>query len=192
MSKRGRQSFAKHSKILQARASLRSRLIAYTSLVRNSVLYVAETWPVSHRLLKAANSLQSHHMRVMLHLGRRPTEAWADWHVRSLRTARLQLQRGGWERWSTYILKRIWSLWGHMARGGQEVNAMVEWKNLSFWRAAAETSQAESGTCRPLQSRARCSTSPRDHRRHSVGSSSTRPAEVAEFDRSVRGKVRHP
>ena len=117
MSKRGRQSFAKHSKILQARASLRSRLIAYTSLVRNSVLYVAETWPVSHRLLKAANSLQSHHMRVMLHLGRRPTEAWADWHVRSLRTARLQLQRGGWERWSTYILKRIWSLWGHMARG---------------------------------------------------------------------------
>ena len=39
------------------------------------------------------------------------------------------------ERWSSYILKRIWSLWGHMARGGAEVNSMVTWKNMQFWRA---------------------------------------------------------
>ena len=65
MCRRGRQSFAKHRNILLARTSLRSRIIAYTSLVRNS----AETWPVNHRLLKAANSLQTQHMRGLLHRG---------------------------------------------------------------------------------------------------------------------------
>ena len=38
------------------------------------------------------------------------------------------------EGWSSFILKRIWSLWGHMARGGAEVNSMVTWKNMHFWR----------------------------------------------------------
>ncbi|CAE7690154.1 pol [Symbiodinium sp. CCMP2592] len=134
MCRRGRQSFAKHKSILLARTGLRARMAAYTTLVRSAALYAAETWPVNQRILKAANSLQAQHLRRMLHIERRPTEQWADWHIRSLRLARLHLQRGGWNRWSTYILQQIWSLWGHMARGGAEVNAMVQWKNLAFWR----------------------------------------------------------
>ncbi|CAE7573272.1 pol [Symbiodinium sp. CCMP2592] len=132
MSRRGRQAFAKHKNILLARTSIKTRVAAYTTLVRSAALYAAETWPVNQRLLKAANSLQAQHLRRMLHIERRPTEQWADWHVRSLRLARLQTQRGN--RWSTYILQQIWSLWGHMARGGEEVNAMIQWKNLDFWR----------------------------------------------------------
>ncbi|CAE7624163.1 Clec16a [Symbiodinium sp. CCMP2592] len=134
MNRRGRQSFAKHKSILLARTGLKARMAAYTTLVRSAALYADETWPVNQRILKAANSLQAQHLRRMLHIERRPTEQWADWHIRSLRMARLHLQRGGWNRWSTYILQQIWSLWGHMARGGAEVNAMVQWKNLDFWR----------------------------------------------------------
>ena len=47
----------------------------------------------------------------------------------------IQLHKMGHERWSTYILKRVWGLWGHMARAGEEVTAMVTWKNMNFWRA---------------------------------------------------------
>ncbi|CAE7364098.1 pol [Symbiodinium sp. CCMP2592] len=135
MCRRGRQAFAKHKQILLARTSFNTRMTAYIALVRNAALYAAETWPVNQRILKAANSLQAQHLRRMLHLDRRPTEQWAEWHIRSLRTARVYLQRGGWARWSTHILTKVWSLWGHIARGGEEVNAMMRWKDLRFWRA---------------------------------------------------------
>ncbi|CAE7690139.1 unnamed protein product [Symbiodinium sp. CCMP2592] len=130
----GEQIAAKHKGILLARTSIKARVAAYTTLVRSAALYAAETWPANQRLLRAANSLQAQHLRRMLHIERRPTEQWADWHIRSLRMARLHMQRGGWPRWSSFILQQIWSLWGHMARGGEEVNAMLQWKNLEFWR----------------------------------------------------------
>ena len=45
------------------------------------------------------------------------------------------MQREGIERWCTYVLKKIWHVWGRMARAEGEVTAMVAWKNLAFWRA---------------------------------------------------------
>ena len=95
----------------------------------------SETWPVHQHLLRAANSIQATHYRQMMHLNRQATESWSEWHVRSLRTARARMHREGMQRWSTFILQRIWSLWGHMARGGDEVNNMIRWKDLRFWRA---------------------------------------------------------
>ena len=89
MVRRGRQAYAKHRSVLTAHTCLRTRLLAYMTLVRNSALYAAETWPTHHRLLKAANSLQAQHLRGMLHINRRPAEQWAEWHIRSLRAARL-------------------------------------------------------------------------------------------------------
>ena len=114
----GLRRFAKHKKILLARTKPHSRLLAYTTLVRNAPLYAAETWPVHQRILRAANSIQTQHLRGMLFLNRQPTEQWAAWQSRTLRSALVHLQRNKIERWSSYILKRIWSLWGHMARGG--------------------------------------------------------------------------
>ena len=78
--------------------------------------------------------MQVQHLRGMLFLNRRPSEQWAAWQIRTLRLARIHLQRNNIEGWSSFILKRIWSLWGHMARGGAEVNSMVTWKNMHFWR----------------------------------------------------------
>ena len=52
MSRRGRQAFSKHKKILMARTKPHSRLLAYTTLVRNAALYAAETWPVHQRILR--------------------------------------------------------------------------------------------------------------------------------------------
>ena len=134
MSRRARAAFGKHKQVLRARSSLKPRLLAHTALVRNSALYGAESWPAHQQLLRAANSLQALHIREMLHLRRRPGENWQEWHTRSLRLARVHLHREKGERWSTHILSRIWRLWGHLARGGEEVTAMLKWKNLHFWR----------------------------------------------------------
>ena len=131
----GLRRFAKHKKILLARTKPHSRLLAYTTLVRNAPLYAAETWPVHQRILRAANSTQTQHLQGMLFLNRQPTEQWAAWQSRTLRSALVHLQRNKIERWSSYILKWIWPLWGHMARGGVEVNSIVTWKNMQFWRA---------------------------------------------------------
>ena len=135
MTRRGRAAFAKHKHVLTTRTSLKPRIIAHMSLVRGAALYASETWPVQQHLLRAANTIQATHYRQMMHLNRQATEAWGDWHVRSLRTARARMRREGVQRWSTFILQRIWSLWGHMARGGDEVTDMIHWKDLRFWRA---------------------------------------------------------
>ena len=67
---RGRQAFAKHKKILMARAHIDNRLLAYTTLVRKAALHAAETWPVHQRILRAANSMQIQHLRGMLFLNK--------------------------------------------------------------------------------------------------------------------------
>ena len=117
MARRGRTAFAKHKQVLTTRTSLKPRIIAHMSLVRGAALYASETWPVHQHLLRAANSIQATHYRQMMHLNRQATESWSEWHVRSLRTARARMHREGMPRWSTFILQRIWSLWGHVARG---------------------------------------------------------------------------
>ncbi|CAE7701714.1 SCT1 [Symbiodinium necroappetens] len=141
--KREREREREHKQILTARTSMHSRAIAHTTLVRNAGLYACETWPPHHRILKGANSQQIQHYRDMLHINRRPAEDWATWNSRSLRHARLYMHREKLGRWSTYILHRIWSLWGHMARGGEEVEAMVAWKNLAFWRGEQQKPRSQ-------------------------------------------------
>ena len=115
MTRRGRAAFSKHKKVLTARASLKPRIIAHMTLVRGAALYAAETWPAHQHLLRAANTIQATHYRQMMHLNKQATEPWGDWHVRSLRVARARMHREGMQRWSTFILQRIWSLWGHIS-----------------------------------------------------------------------------
>ncbi|CAE7943307.1 unnamed protein product [Symbiodinium necroappetens] len=135
MTRRGRAAFSKRKKTLTVRTSLKPRIIAHMSLVRGTALYAAETWPAHQHLLRAANTMQATHYREMMHLHRRATESWGEWHVRTLRTARVHMHREGMQRWSTFILQRIWTLWGHMAQGGEAVTDMLHWKDLRFWRA---------------------------------------------------------
>ena len=135
MARRARAAFGKHKRVLKARTSIKPRLVAYNTLVRNAALYAAESWPAHQQLLHAANSIQILHMRELLQMRRRPAEEWGEWHARTLRLARVHLHRERVERWSTHILGRIWRLWGHLARAEEEVTAMLRWKNLHFWRA---------------------------------------------------------
>ena len=148
MQRRSRNAFRKHKPILTARTSMHSRAIAHVTLVRNAGLYACESWPPHHRILKGANSQQIQHYREMLHIHKHPSEDWATWNSRSLRQARLYMHREKLGRWSTYILHRIWSLWGHMARGGEEVEAMVAWKNLAFWRGGTAKAQEPTSLAR--------------------------------------------
>ena len=134
MQRRGRASFRQHRDILCARTDIRKRLTAYNALVRNAALWGGETWPVHDTLLKQANHMQMDHLRQMLHINKKPGEAWAEWNKRSLRQARVQLHKQRTTRWSSFTLERIWTFWGHLVRGGEEVQAMITWKDLTWWR----------------------------------------------------------
>ena len=66
--------------------------------------------------------------------GRRSGEQWPEWSSRTLRQARVLLHKIKGERWSTYILRRIWRLWGHAIRGGGVTKDILLWRDLAFWR----------------------------------------------------------
>ena len=124
MSRRGRQAFADSPNtrrsgkdqatqpsacihnIGEKCAVIRSRDVASPSAHPTSSQLHTNTTPAGDAFLKQTT-----------------TEQWAAWQSRTLRSALVHLQRNKIERWSSYILKRIWSLWGHMARGGLKSTA---------------------------------------------------------------------
>ena len=64
---------------------------------------------------------------------KQPGEEWHDWHVGSLRRARLAAP----ERWHTLVkfhLKPDLGLAGHCSRGDAVASAMMKWRNLAWWR----------------------------------------------------------
>ncbi|CAE7709541.1 unnamed protein product, partial [Symbiodinium necroappetens] len=134
MQARGRHAFRKHRGTLLSNAPLKSRLQMSTILVRQSALWACQTWPCNDTVLRAANSLQLVQARNMLKLSRQPGELWADWHVRSMRRARLALFHAKVPRWSSFILQQIWGLAGHVVRGDPVAAAMLRWRNLEWWR----------------------------------------------------------
>ncbi|CAE7774197.1 unnamed protein product [Symbiodinium sp. CCMP2592] len=67
-------------------------------------------------------------------LQKAPGEAWTDWNKRSLRMARTHLLKNKIERWSTYILRMIWGVWGHVARAGDITYQMLMWRGMHWWR----------------------------------------------------------
>ena len=70
----------------------------------------------------------------MMKLSRQVGEQWADWHVRSMRRARLALYQADIPRWSTFILQQIWGLAGHVSRGEPIAARMQRWRDLQWWR----------------------------------------------------------
>ena len=134
MQARGRHAFRKHRGTLLSNAPLKSRLQMSTILVRQSALWACQIWPCNDNLLRAANSLQLVQARNMLKLSRQPGELWADWHIRSMRRARLALFQAKVPRWSSFILQQIWGLAGHVIRGDPVAAAMLTWRNLEWWR----------------------------------------------------------
>ncbi|OLP90095.1 Retrovirus-related Pol polyprotein from type-1 retrotransposable element R2 [Symbiodinium microadriaticum] len=134
MQARARKSFAKHRGTLMSNAPLKSRLQLHTILVRQSALWACETWGCSDFVLKCANSTQLGQARNMLKQPRTPGEQWVDWNIRTLRKTRALLHQLEIERWSTFILSQIWGLHGHAYRGDQVARAMLQWRDLRWWR----------------------------------------------------------
>ncbi|CAE7528629.1 unnamed protein product [Symbiodinium sp. CCMP2592] len=134
MGSRARAAFAQNRKVLTAPTPPTPRLQLHETLVRQTALYGCETWQPHDTLLRAANTQQLSQLRNMTGGGRRPGEQWHEWNTRTLRQTRGLLHRTKGERWSTYILRMIWRLWGHAVRGGGVTRDMLLWRGLAFWR----------------------------------------------------------
>ena len=135
MQQRGRNAFWAHRGILLADAPLKRRMQNHVILVRQAALWSCQTWPCTEYVLRSANTLQALQIRRMLKQRRGATEPWLDWHKRSLRLTRVQIHRCKIERWSTFILEQIWSLYGHVARGDVATASMLSWRGMKWWRA---------------------------------------------------------
>ena len=73
-------------------------------------------------------------VRGMLKQSRGKTEPWLEWYKRSLRMARVQIHKRKIERWSTFVLARIWPLYGHVARGDAATASMLTWRGMKWWQ----------------------------------------------------------
>ncbi|CAE7249482.1 pol, partial [Symbiodinium necroappetens] len=68
---RARKAFYGNKKTLCAKTKLASRIKAHNVIVREAALWGAPTWPIHDSLLRAANTTQLQHIRIMMDLRRR-------------------------------------------------------------------------------------------------------------------------
>ena len=104
------------------------------ALIRPSALWGCGTWPCHSALLQAADTMQLRILRDSGGYTRRTGEAWAEWNQRSLRMCRVHFHKMQHERWSTFILRQIWQLHGHIARGCEAGRKLLAWKDLLWWQ----------------------------------------------------------
>ncbi|CAE7552733.1 unnamed protein product [Symbiodinium necroappetens] len=133
MNHRARKAFGKHSRLLCAPSPIRERIKLHQTLVRGSALWGGQSWPVTDGILKAINTTQLLQVRRMMCPNRRPGERWEEWHVRTMRGARVALHQSKILRWSTFQLQHTWDLYGHMARAEAGGRPMLTWKDVSWW-----------------------------------------------------------
>ncbi|CAE7394441.1 unnamed protein product [Symbiodinium necroappetens] len=131
MQSRARCAFHANRKLLCSRAPVADRLRMHQTLVRSAALWGCPAWPPQAALLQAANTTQLLQARTMICGGRSPTEAWQDWHIRSMRKTRAALHQYKIMRWSTHSLQMQWQLWGHI--GNQwwvAANNRPQWQHM--------------------------------------------------------------
>ena len=120
---RARKAFYGNKKTLCAKTKLASRIKAHNVIVREAALWGAPTWPIHDSLLRAANTTQLQHIRIMMDLRRRPGEPWNEWNTK------LEIPR-----WSTRALDAIWNLWGHVGRAADTTTRdILAWRGMQFW-----------------------------------------------------------
>ena len=78
---------------------------------------------------------RAQHLRGMLFLNRQPAEQWAAWQIRTLCLARVHLQRNKLSADRVTSSSGSGHCGGTWPGGGAEVNSMVTWKDMQFWRA---------------------------------------------------------
>ena len=136
MRTRARKAFHAHAQELTARTPLPPRLKLMLVYLRPAALWGCSAWPPHETLLKAANSCQLHYVRKIVGLGKRAGETWVDWNQRGLRDARAKVHHHQVQRWSTHALRRIWGLWGHVARQHEScTKEILLWRGQKWWKA---------------------------------------------------------
>ena len=128
ISRRSKAAYGVH------KATHEHKLTAYGRFVTPAALWAAGAAHPHDALLKGANTLQLLQLRRMLGVKRRPTEEWLHWNQRSLRYTRVILARRPELRWSSVILKQVWRLHGHLARHQDDATALMQWRNLAWWK----------------------------------------------------------
>lgn len=113
----GCSSWGIHREVLCCKdAPLKHRLHLFQQLVGEVILWCAATILPLKSNLRKLNGLQFRLVATMLRLRRRTGEPWLDFQHRRYGMAKLTLFRLSIPRWSTLLLKRIWSYAGHCSR----------------------------------------------------------------------------
>ena len=89
--------------------------------------------------LQAINTLQAQLTMWALRLGKRSSESWVEFRVRSFRAARYCISAHHKDRWSTMWLRRCWLYCGHRARGAQwhpipGSTLLDRFRDLTWWQ----------------------------------------------------------
>ncbi|CAE7549785.1 jockey\pol [Symbiodinium natans] len=129
-----RQVFWAHKAVFAGRMPLTCKWEAFHAVVRGSGLWQAAALPPSRNLLAALNTQQLRFVRVMAGLRRKQGEPFVDYEMRSLRVSRARLHLHGQERYSTYVLRQAWRLFGHVARQNSRAKQLLRWRGPVWWK----------------------------------------------------------
>ena len=110
------------------------KLKAYNRFVTPAALWAIGAAHPHDSLLRGANSIQLTQLRQMIGVKRKAAEEWVEWNQRSLRHSRGVLARHLEFRWSSIILKSVWRLHGHIIRHQDDATALIQWRNLAWWK----------------------------------------------------------
>ena len=123
-----------HKATFRGNGTLAHKAALSDILTRPSALWGCGTWPCHAALLQAANTVQLRILRDSGGYARRPGETWSERNRRSLRMCRVYLHKAKHDRWSTFILRQIWQMQGHVARGCEMGRRLLAWEDLLWWQ----------------------------------------------------------
>ena len=103
--------------LFRAKTPLKGRLTLLQKVLGGTAFWCTGAFVPDKFALHCINMLQSQLVMWSMRLAKGPGEAWVEYRVRCLRSARYAIQTHMRVRWSTLWLQRCWDYSGHRARG---------------------------------------------------------------------------
>ena len=130
-----RQVFWAHKTVFAGKMPLTCKWESFNAVVRGAALWQAAALPPGRNLLAALNTQQLRLVRVMAGLRRKQGEPFVEYEMRSLRVSRARLHLHQQERFSTFVLRQVWRLYGHVARQNSRAKQLLRWRGPCWWKA---------------------------------------------------------
>ena len=130
-----RQVFWAHKTVFAGKMPLTCKWESFHAVVRGAALWQAAALPPGRNLLAALNTQQLRLVRVMAGLRRKQGEPFVEYEMRSLRISRARLHLHQQERFSTFVLRQVWRLYGHVARQNSRAKQLLRWRGPVWWKA---------------------------------------------------------